>query len=678
MISNPFAGTKSSQLEALKREYEDVEQAPVLDALSEFVHKQFRTARDHRRKIGVDEQIGYARHAMRLEYTAEELAKFGEDATVYLGLTNIKVRAARSWMNDILANAEDQPWTIKPTPVPELPSNVMDVVLDRLEQHVREHGFDVQLPEEAAETKALAKRFANKLAIEGAERLEDTLRDQLLEGGWREAFDEFAADLMQYPAAILKGPYLQREPSFRWVGDELKVVERLTRKIERVDPSDAFPSPNATSPQNGAYFIQRVRCTSDDLLNYATTPGFSEAAVRTALLDNPRGYSREAFGDSEADHANNIDTDACPPDEQYEVLVYYGKLAVELLQEHGVGQDMDPQKRCEAEVWVCGEHVLKAVLNPHPLGRRPFYATSFERSAGAFWGQSLPTILRDVQRVANASARNIVKNAAFASGPVGEYDVDRMDDEEDPTDVRPYRLYGVESKPGVSQPAIRWQNIPTVVTDLMNLYQWASKLADDYSGIPAYVVGNPQVAGAGRTLGGLSMLMGNAAKGIKAVIGNVDRYVIEPLITALYELEMLFGDDPTLKLDVKVIARGSSGILQRELSQARSVEVMQTLVPFATGEKPIVKPDALKIVLRDMLRSLGYTADELVEDPDDTARLRTALDQMGLVDTPTVPSVGVPAAPVSTSTPRTPPPKLDRRSRAPVSPDTRERLPLAA
>ena len=38
----------------------------------------------------------------------------------YKPLASMKARAAGAWIRDTLANAEDKPWTVEPTPLPEL------------------------------------------------------------------------------------------------------------------------------------------------------------------------------------------------------------------------------------------------------------------------------------------------------------------------------------------------------------------------------------------------------------------------------------------------------------------------------------------------------------------------------------------------------------------------------
>jgi len=262
-----------------------------------------------------------------------------------------------------------------------------------------------------------------------------------------------------------------------------------------------------------------------------------------------------------------------------------------------------------------------------------------------------------------------VKNMALSSGPIGEYDVSRMAVEEDMTDVAPYRMFAVDADPLMpsNQPAIRFHNISSHSPELMDIYERFMKQADDVSGIPAYVLGNPQVAGAGRTLGGLSLLMGNAAKGIKKVIAHIDKDVVEPLVESYVHMNLLYNDDPTIKFDTEVVARGSSGLLQRELSQARSIEVLQMLTPYA--QSGVAPKAGLQVVLRDVIRSLGYNADEIVDDPRREAQVEEFAQQAGLQQSqqpqPGSPDEAAPPEAQPSLTPATPAPALDGRSMTP-------------
>ena len=53
-------------------------------------------------------------------------------------------------------------------------------------------------------------------------RMERKMEDQLLEGGWYEAFNEFIEDIVTFPFAVMKGPVKRRRKVMKW--EEGKLV----------------------------------------------------------------------------------------------------------------------------------------------------------------------------------------------------------------------------------------------------------------------------------------------------------------------------------------------------------------------------------------------------------------------------------------------------------------------
>lgn len=666
--------TGLSMFEELFREYH---QGDLLNDLAIFVQNNWMDAKRHRLQANVERDIMRSMRAVRAEYDPED-KQLIDGVDIYMNITNVKCRSLKAWISDILANSEDQPWTLRPTPNPELPPEAEEAVIDALIRELQMYGFSVDLRERAAYFKDVAQKHADKLAEKTTARMETKIKDIMLEGGWREAFTSFLSDLAEFPTAILKGPVVERSPTLRWNGDQLGTVDRLQYVMKRVHPLDFYPSPNSTTPQNGNYVIERARVTHEDLLETKDIPGFKEEAIRKILAERPGGVREIVQTDQERSRLEHTDRrQTLTSDNRYDILIYYGKIKGELLAKHGVDVP-DTQRMYESEVWVCGGLVLRALLNPHPLGKRPYYTCSFENVPGSIWGRGLPQLIRDVQRVCNSAARSLVRNMAFASGPIGEYDIDRLANETNIDELRPFRLYATQTdqfNQQTAQPALRFTDIKSNAAELLKVYEFYSKIADDVSGVPAYVLGNPQTAGAGRTLGGLSLLMGNAAKGVKAVIAGIDRHVIEPAVTSYYMLLMMFDKDRTLKADVAVLARGSSGLLQRELQQARAVETLQMLTPYA--EKGLVPPRGLQMVIRDILRGLGYSADDIVPDPERQQQLADLAQKFGVAGQQPEPIDGgqLSSTPAS-SQPGTPGPHLDGRSQpGGVDPLTASNLP---
>ena len=656
-----------------------------LRRLGEEVRKSYRYAASHRRTRGIEKLMLDALRAYRDEYNPDDSTVQPHD--VYMGVTSAKCRAFKSWITDVLTNVEDQPWTLKPTPKPDLSEEVIAQVQAKLLSELQQYGFTFDVNLRTSQLLTIAQTYVDKLSTEKAERMELKIRDQLLEGGWRPVMNEFVSDLAMYPTAIIKGPIIDSKPVLKWEGEQVVTALRDIKVIKRVDPFRFYPSPNSTCCQSGGYIIERLSATPAELANFMDMPFFRPEAIRQVFAHHAHGFREtDSMPDLQVDQLQGTKVNTTEEtDLNFDVLLYYGVMKGETLIDAGVEGDFDKDRTYETEVWVCAGYVLRAILNPHPLGRRPYYAASLENIPGSFWGRALPELLKDVQRIANASARSLVRNMAYSSGPIGEYDADRLQDEESPENIRPYRMYAVTGDKfnTTPSPALRFQVVPSVTRELQGIYEYFLKQADELSGIPAYVMGSPSVAGAGRTLGGLSMLMGNAARGLKAVVANVDKHITEPLVEAYYNLEMLLGDDPTVKGDCQIVARGASGLLQRELSQSRAVEALQMLVPFTQiqdgSQQPIIPPQGLRVVISDILKSLGYTAEEILGPaPERQQELQNFGAQPASQPGQQPPALRPPSP--GTVMPTTealspPPPKLDGRSQPPPDPGMQAQLP---
>jgi hypothetical protein len=244
------------------------------------------------------------------------------------------------------------------------------------------------------------------------------------------------------------------------------------------------------------------------------------------------------------------------------------------------------------------------------LGERPYEIASWIPIPGSIWGTSLPEQMRDVQIMCNAAARSLANNMGIASGPQAEVTVDRLPDGENVSQMYPWKIWQTTSdRTGGGQPAIRFFQPDMNADPLLKVFQYFSRQADEVTGIPNYVYGQAQSGGAGRTASGLSMLMDNAAKGIKSAIVSVD-YVVSALVMRLFNHNMIYDPDMSCKGDFRVVARGAKGLVAKEALQARRNEFLQaTANPV---DMQIVGPQGRAYLLREVAESLQMDTDKIV------------------------------------------------------------------
>ena len=113
---------------------------------------------------------------------------------LYVRLTDIKCRAAESWIKDIMLPSDDFPATLMPTPIAELPPQVVQEILGKLQQEAMEAAMmqaEPVTPEQVMERMEALSQTAGehlqKEAVKRAEKMAKKIKDQLVEGGWREA-----------------------------------------------------------------------------------------------------------------------------------------------------------------------------------------------------------------------------------------------------------------------------------------------------------------------------------------------------------------------------------------------------------------------------------------------------------------------------------------------------------
>jgi hypothetical protein len=234
-------------------------------------------------------------------------------------------------------------------------------------------------------------------------------------------------------------------------------------------------------------------------------------------------------------------------------------------------------------------------------------------------------IMRDVQKAANAAVRSLIVNMGQASGPQASLDDASRLHPADDGRMRPWKLWMFNNSSNSSSSPIRFFNVASNAMELLAVYDRFARIADEVTGVPAYSYGSDAVAGAGRTMGGLSMLMGAAARGIKQVVTNIDRDVIEESVERLFVWNMLFNEDENIKGDVVIKARGVSALLVKEqVAQKRMELLAATANPI---DAQIMGPEGRANIIRRTAQSLDMDGSDLVPS-DAEIRQRELMAQM--------------------------------------------------
>lgn len=546
------------------------------------------------------------------EYSANKLAEIRSTggSEVFVNLTATKVRSGVAWISDFMLPASDKAWGIGPTPISELKPEDQEVLRRRLEQEVQvaqQQGVqpgqqEVSERKEKLET-MLREHLKDKSEL-AAERMEAKIEDQLTESGYYDELADYIDDFCTFPTAFFKGPIYQRKKVLKWdsagnpsVVEEVKVVDR------RVSPFDAFPAPKADSCQDGS-FIERMSLSRSEVYAMIDMEGYNNEVLREVLEGNFVGELSNwtTTSDSIQRELELQSLSMWDDNDEIEGVHYWGGAKGQDLIDWGMDpmQIDDPLREYQIDaIMLGGSHVVRAVLNTDPLDRRPYYSASYQRRPGSIWGTSPPLLMEDIQGICNGLCRAISNNAGLASGPMIGILTDRLPAGESITGIHPMKTFQmVSDKQGNNVPPIQFFQANNVTRELMQVYERFESKADLVTGIPRYGDGNEKVNFGNLGDRGLAMLMESMSKSMKLAIRNIDNGVVRPRITRQYHDNMLYEQDPTIKGDLEVVARGASELINKAATQLRRAEFLAlTANPV---DLQLIGKEARTDVLRDM------------------------------------------------------------------------------
>ncbi len=616
----------ASQLEEDARQANTKQQArPLMQSLAAHVHDRWSEAKDAR--VDIERRMADNLRRRRGEYDSQKLAEIRSygGSEIFLGITSVKCRAAVSWLRDtLLGQGLDRPWQLEHTPVPDLPPDVQQALQMQMAQQLfvqYQQGIppDPQaLVEQAKQMKDQATREEREVAKQRVERMSTKIEDQLVEGGWPESLSQFLDDIVTFPTAILKGPVARNRKRLQWSGQELVPEDVVGLEWERIDPFMVYPAPWAANINDG-YLIERHRLTREALQAMLGVEGYDDTAIKAVLADFANGGMKEwLWVDTAKAEAEGKESDAADTSDLIDALQLWDSVQGSLLIEWGVPEEdiEDPFLSYPCEVWLVGDTVIRAALNYDPLGRKPYYATSYEKVPGTFWGNAVVDLVRDPQDMANASARALANNMGIASGPQVMVNISRLPADEDITKMYPWKIWQTTYSDFTdsSQPIAFFQP-QSNAAELLTVLQKFSDLADEYSAIPKYMSGE-HVAGAGRTSSGLAMLINNASKGLKHVVSNIDNDVITPMLERLYYHNMRYNNDPDMMGDIRIVAKGAMSLVSREAAAVRRNEFLQIVLGSPLAQQIVGLPGAAEL-LRENAKLLDVNSERIVPSRED-------------------------------------------------------------
>ena len=538
----------------------------------------------------------------------------GVDA--HVNLSAMKAGVVQSYLAESLIQAGQLPWTIQPTPVPDLSDSGELMVAQSVQQSV-EQGFRGDLRSLVYSLKSEAARKELEHAQDIADNMMKLITDQCAEGGWNRAMFGFINNFCVYPYAVLAGPIPTRRVRRQWSGETLRPKYETFYEFKSISPWDFWWSPDSPDTQRGTGIFIRQRWTRQQLLDAAKMTSYIGENIIKVLDDANRNDFRYHWISNNPEQTDSQVLSWRDNDTTIDILIHWGYFSGRELTKYGI-PGLEDDEFYNAMVTMCGRHIIQVLVEKNPtLNKRPVFTASFYTTQDRIPGESIPQRLRDVERCYETCLRYLISNAYYGSAPITEADYSRVSkfmSDEDIGRIIPGSMYFSEPELGNATPAFKYYSLPNNMAAFQNALVYFMDLADRVTNIPAALHGTAQGSGANRTFRGAAMLQSNAVKAIQSAVFNIDEFVYKPLGELLYNYNMIYSKDQTVKGDCKIMARGVTALLQKETDRQNSYEILQMVA--SAGQQLAALPNGAKIVqwaLKNVFQNMGVPK-ELLKD----------------------------------------------------------------
>ena len=483
-------------------------------------------------------------------------------------------------------------------------------------------GFEDTIEDQAEEAGLLKEGLSpNPQVLEvspaqkAARRMEKLIHDQIEESKGSSEIRNSLLEAALLGTGIIKGPFNFNKRLNKW--DKGEEGERIyspldvrVPRIEFVSCWDFYPDPQATNIDECEYIIHRHKMNRSQLRQLKNMPYFNEDVIRECLKEGPN-YIEKGF---EGQLKDNISKSEDTYNSNFEVLEYWGIMDAEYAREVGIelSEDIDDLDEVQINAWICGNMLLRAVINPFTPYRIPYHSFPYEKNPYNFFGIGVAENMNDSQQIMNGHARMAIDNLALAGSLVFDIDESALVGGQS-MEIYPGKIFRRQAgQPGQS---IHGLKFPNTAPENMMMFDRFRQLADEQTGIPSYSHGQTGVQSMTRTASGMSMLLGAASLNVKTVVKNLDDFLLRPLGEAYFQWNMQFFEGNLDVIgDLEVKATGTNSLMQKEVRSQRLTAFLQTVQNPAVA--PFVKMSKL---ISELAYSLDLDPDEILNDPEEAA-----------------------------------------------------------
>lgn len=548
-------------------------------------------------------------------------------SSITVKITRARTNTGEARLFDMLFPTDDKNWGVRTSPIPALPPgmNEDDPLAD-------DSGKPLRDPATGEPVRASDMRSAEMaIAHDRAKAMERRIDDQLTESLYSSIARDVLHDACLWGSGILKGPIVEESTQRVWVpkidqqGREnwiLSFVQNFTPVVARTDPWNFFPEIGPLRVSDCEHILERHLLNKRQVHKLARQPGFIASQIRKVLESEPNF-------DVSGEYHEMLRISGMQPsiDNRYVFWEYHGLLdkadlvAINPKLLLNAKDIENPLELYEGVVWFCNGIVVKAIIEPLDTGEFPYSVFNWEKDDSSILGFGIPYVMRNTQRVIDASWRMTMDNAGLSAGPQIVVNSGLIKPADGHWNVHARKIWIAENDKADISKAFSTFEVSSHISELMTIFNTAMGLVDEETNMPLIVRGS-STTDVSKTAGGMALLQNNANVILRRQVKNWDDDATTPLIRRFCDWNMQYSNDNSIKGDMKPDARGSSVLLVREIEAQNIVAGMQFLDHPILGK--FHKPYPL---LRRAWKAMQVDPQEVLVGEDEAERIVKSIQE---------------------------------------------------
>lgn len=478
-------------------------------------------------------------------------------STAYVNITRPYCDGAAARVGDMLLPTDgDSNYDIESTSIPEEVQAALD------------GKFGPEFMAQVEEAKNIMDMRLDGVKVQISDWLEETNYSHEC----REAVDDCA----RVGTGVVKGPI--PENRITRTGTEIKPASK------HVDYFNLYPDPACgNNIQNGKYLFERDTITVKGVRELIGEPGYLEEQIDAVLKEGP---NKKLIENPEYTLSEG---------ELYEIWYFHG--AISRSDMENCECDIEGEDEIiDAVVTMINDHVVHVSQYHVDNKDFPYDVMCWQKRTNHWAGIGVSRQMRTPQRMLNAATRNMMDNAGISAGPQIIRFKDVIKPADGSWDLYPNKQWIAEPDADVAQVqnAFMAVVIPSLQGPLQEIIHFALKMAEDITGLPQLMQGNQ--GSAPDTVGGMTILNNNANVVLRRIARAFDINITIPHIQRYYDWLITHEGADT---DYKIVARGSSTLVERDLQNQAILQMGQMVLNPAFG----VRPD---LWMEEYLKSLKF------------------------------------------------------------------------